>query len=161
MDRDHRVLLVHFDFVDEERPTGFWACPGGGIDPGESTEEGLVRELAEELGLVVSEPGPPIWSKEHIFAMNRWDGQHDTYFLVEVDGFEPRPAFTEAELRAEHVDGVRWWGYAELLAAQLVYDSGDLTAPGYTVFSPRRLGHLVRDIVERGRPRTLLQVDPP
>jgi 8-oxo-dGTP diphosphatase len=161
MDRDHRVLLVHFDFVDDERPTGFWACPGGGVDPGESTEQGLVRELAEELGLVVSDAGSPIWAKEHVFPMTHWDGQHDTYFLVEVEVFEPRPAFTEAELRAEHIDAIRWWAYEELLTAQEIYDAADTTASGYTVFSPRRLGHLVRDVVEGGRPSTVRRIDSP
>ena len=57
LDRDHNILLAHFDFVDEEKPTGLWACPGGGIDPGESLGEGLIRELAEETGLVITDPG--------------------------------------------------------------------------------------------------------
>jgi 8-oxo-dGTP diphosphatase len=161
MDRDHRVLLVHFDFVSDTQPTGFWACPGGGIAPGESVEAGLVRELDEELGLSVVDPGQAIWVKEHIFAMTRWDGQHDTYFLVEVDTFDPHPRFSEQELRSEHIDGMRWWGYDELMRAQAVYDAGDPDAEGFTVFSPRALGHLVRDLVEHGRPATTRRVDPP
>jgi 8-oxo-dGTP diphosphatase len=159
------VLLVHFDFTEDRLPTGLWACPGGGIDPGETVREGLIRELREELGLEVTDPGEPIWLKEHIFPMTRWDGQHDTYYLVEVDAFEPHPHFSEAELRAENMDGMRWWGYDELLRAQDVYDrataAGDLTAPDLVVFSPRRLGHLVRDLVEHGRPAQPIHVDPP
>ncbi len=72
MDADRRVLLVHFSFDwDTDLPTGLWACPGGGIDPGESTAEALVRELQEELGLVIADPGRPIWWKEHLFPMER------------------------------------------------------------------------------------------
>jgi 8-oxo-dGTP diphosphatase len=159
MDRDRRVLLVHFDFVDDVLPRGLWSCPGGGIAPGETVEEGLVRELEEELGLTVTDPGAPIWVKEAVFPMTHWDGQRDTYFLVVVDAFEPRPQFTEQELLAEHIDGSRWWRYDELLAAQQVYDAGDRDADGYVVFSPRVLGHLVRDIVERGRPASLLELN--
>src|SRR5881392_3190642 len=31
-----------------------WGCFGGGIDPGETPEDALVRELDEEIGLAVS-----------------------------------------------------------------------------------------------------------
>ena len=45
MDRDWRVLLVHFAFEDPGLPTGLWACPGGGVDPGETYADALRREL--------------------------------------------------------------------------------------------------------------------
>lgn len=157
-DRDRRVLLVHFDFDDV--PGGVWACPGGGINPGEAPIEALVRELSEEVGLTITDPGEPIWWKEHIFSFSRWDGQRDTYFWLEVDAFEPRPQLTEAELWAEHVDGVRWWTWEELGAAQAAYDSGRTDAPEYAMFSPRRLAHLVEDLISQGRPAELLRLDP-
>ena len=152
MDRDRRVLLVHFDFPADNLPTGLWACPGGGLDPGESVTAGLVRELREELGLEVADPGLPVWVKEHIFAMTRWDGQHDTFFWIEVDAFDPRPDFTEAELRAENLDGMRWWTYAEVQDAQQRYDAETVADPAYVTFTPRRFGHLLADLLRDGRP---------
>ena len=35
---------------------GRWAMPGGWIDPGETPEQAVVREVAEETGLQVSVP---------------------------------------------------------------------------------------------------------
>jgi mutator protein MutT len=32
---------------------GFWECPGGKIEPGESSEQCVVREFREEVGLAV------------------------------------------------------------------------------------------------------------
>ncbi len=160
-DPDRRILLVHFTFAWEDSlPAGMWACPGGGIDPGESTTAALVRELREELGLEIGDPGSPIWRKEHVFEMQRWDGQRDTYYWLEVPAFEPRPQLSTQELLDENVDSLRWWSYDELLAAQQAYDDHDAEGPAYAVFSPRRLGHLVTDLLASGRPAVPLELDP-
>ncbi|MBB2681875.1 UNVERIFIED_ORG: 8-oxo-dGTP diphosphatase [Rhizobium esperanzae] len=49
IDADGRILLA-------QRPegkslAGFWEFPGGKVEPGETPEETLVRELEEELGI--------------------------------------------------------------------------------------------------------------
>jgi 8-oxo-dGTP diphosphatase len=53
IDADGRVLLA-------ERPpgkhlAGLWEFPGGKVQPGETPEAALIRELAEELGIDVHE----------------------------------------------------------------------------------------------------------
>ncbi|MBA2772430.1 MAG: NUDIX domain-containing protein [Nocardioidaceae bacterium] len=157
-DPDCRVLLVHFDFPADNLPNGLWACPGGGLDPGEEMAAGLIRELREELGLEVADPGRPVWVKEHVFPMSRWDGQHDTYFWIRAEAFDPAPAFTKAELRAENLDGMRWWTYDEIREAQRVFDSGATDDPRFVTFTPRRLGHLLDDLLRHGRPAEPLRL---
>lgn len=39
---------------DPSRPGQRWEYPGGKVEPGESRDEALVREIAEELGCVVA-----------------------------------------------------------------------------------------------------------
>jgi 8-oxo-dGTP diphosphatase len=73
--------------------------------PHETLADGLRRELREELGLDVVNVGPPIWHKEHVFPLSSgWDGQRDTFYLVEVDAFDPCPTFSAAELLAENIN---------------------------------------------------------
>ncbi len=49
-DKQGRLLIV---IRGEEPCKGMWDLPGGFADPGESAEEALRREVAEELGLKV------------------------------------------------------------------------------------------------------------
>jgi len=64
LDTNDSVLLVHFSF-----PPHPWAPPGGGLEDGESDEDGLRRELAEEVGLDEFELGPLLWTREHDFDL--------------------------------------------------------------------------------------------
>jgi 8-oxo-dGTP diphosphatase len=53
IDRDGRVLLA-------QRPAGksmagLWEFPGGKVEPGETPEVALIRELQEELGIEAPE----------------------------------------------------------------------------------------------------------
>jgi 8-oxo-dGTP pyrophosphatase MutT (NUDIX family) len=134
LDQHDSVLLVHFDWDGLEVPGGFWANPGGGIEPGESRAEALARELLEEVGLRPAELGPEVWTKTALFPMPGWDGQVDHIHLVRVQHFTPRPQLTRDQLLAENVREIRWWTRDELFA-------GDAT------FSPRSLPTLVDQLV--------------
>jgi 8-oxo-dGTP diphosphatase len=83
VDTDGRVLLA-------ERPAGksmagLWEFPGGKIEAGERPEETLIRELKEELGIVVKEPClAPLTFASHaypdfhllmpLYVCRRWEG---------------------------------------------------------------------------------------
>jgi 8-oxo-dGTP diphosphatase len=154
VDPERRVLLVHFDFVADDIPNGFWACPGGGKNPGESDAEALRRELREEVGLEIDDTGPPIWDKNYTWPAGAFSGQHDVFYLVRADPFTPAGSLDAAALKSEHVDDIRWWTWEELEATSRTYADGDLGAPGLTVFSPRSLVALLRELFGRGAPRT-------
>jgi 8-oxo-dGTP diphosphatase len=52
VDIDGRVLLARRP--EGKKMAGLWEFPGGKLDPGETPEAGLIRELKEELGIDVS-----------------------------------------------------------------------------------------------------------
>jgi 8-oxo-dGTP diphosphatase len=52
VDADGRVLLAQRP--EGKAMAGLWEFPGGKVDPGETPESALIRELAEELGIDVT-----------------------------------------------------------------------------------------------------------
>ena len=83
VDADGRVLIA-------QRPpgktmAGLWEFPGGKVEAGERLEDSLIRELEEELGIVVSEAClAPLTFTSHaypdfhllmpLFVCRRWEG---------------------------------------------------------------------------------------
>ena len=65
-----------------------WVSIGGAVEEGESVEEGALRELREETGIVVSPLAlsPPVHVGTHDFS---WDGvhyrSHSTFFALALD----------------------------------------------------------------------------
>jgi 8-oxo-dGTP pyrophosphatase MutT (NUDIX family) len=142
---DREVLLVRFEFPTRE----VWALPGGGIDLGETPEAALRRELVEELGHEPLSIGPHVWNRLHVipFLNGQWDGQRDRIHLVDApERFEPRPALTWEQLRAEHVHELRWWTIDEIAAAEDLH------------FVPGDLAARLRDLVAHGPPRAPVDI---
>lgn len=83
IDADGRVLV-------QRRPpgkamAGLWEFPGGKVEPGETPEAALVRELAEELGVSVETSclAPAVFASEPLgdrhlllllFVLRKWQG---------------------------------------------------------------------------------------
>ncbi len=63
--RDNRILICR---RREDQPHALkWEFPGGKLEPGESPEQALVRELREELG-IESEPGREVMRYEFAYS---------------------------------------------------------------------------------------------
>ena len=83
LDPEGRVLIAQRP--EGKAMAGLWEFPGGKIESGESPEDALVRELAEELGIQVKPPClAPFTFASHtyekfrllmpLYVCRRWDG---------------------------------------------------------------------------------------
>ena len=84
VDADGRVLIAQRP--EGKSMAGLWEFPGGKVDPGETPEQALVRELKEELGIETATSClAPIAFASHgyekfhllmpVFACRKWAGQ--------------------------------------------------------------------------------------
>ncbi|MGQ0565496.1 MAG: (deoxy)nucleoside triphosphate pyrophosphohydrolase [Gemmobacter sp.] len=83
IDRDGRVLLAQRSAG--KSMAGLWEFPGGKVEPGETPEAALIRELHEELGIetwrsclapltFASHAYPDFHLLMPLFACRKWDG---------------------------------------------------------------------------------------
>jgi 8-oxo-dGTP pyrophosphatase MutT (NUDIX family) len=113
-DEKNRCLLFLTKAPDS---SGFarWITPGGGVDPGENHQQGAIRELFEETGVVVSTVGEPVWN--HDFVVQWDDADHDTghaeFYVVRTANFEPSSLNWTDDERVD-VLAHKWWSLAEL-----------------------------------------------
>ena len=94
-----RVLAARRTFPAEA--AGRWEFPGGKVEPGETPDAALVREVAEELGCAIEVtswlPGRVAIGERHVL----------TVALARLADGEPDP-------RPHEHDAVRWLGADEL-----------------------------------------------
>jgi TDG/mug DNA glycosylase family protein len=133
VDEDDRILLLRWA---REAGSSFWVTPGGAIEPGETVEQALRRELREEAGLEAPDIGSCVWRCAFVHPWrDGWFDQRERHYLVRVRAEDVRVP----DLVDENVHDHRWWTLAELET------SDELLAPA-------ELPALVRRVLEHGPP---------
>ncbi|AWS46647.1 NAD(+) diphosphatase [Streptosporangium sp. 'caverna'] len=113
------IMLIH---DDQDRcllargpqwPEGRLSVLAGFVEPGESLEHAVAREVAEEVGVSIAEP--------HYLGSQPWPFPRSLML-----GFFARATSTEFVLDPEEIAEARWFSRAELLAAM---ESGEVRLP--------------------------------
>lgn len=72
-----KTLMMHRNSRPDDMHFGKWNAPGGKIEPGETPEECVIREVMEETALTVEEP-----RMRGILTFPAFDGEEDWYVYV-------------------------------------------------------------------------------
>ena len=141
LDPAGRVLLFGARLLDLDTPPGpvlWWYTPGGGIEAGETVRRAAVRELREEIGLVVDERSleGPVWIRRDVAPLlGRLVDARETYFVLR-DVVHEVDVTGQTEIEAYEDQPHRWWSAEEIAA------SGE-------TFAPRALAELLPGLAAR------------
>jgi 8-oxo-dGTP pyrophosphatase MutT (NUDIX family) len=122
LDPRDRLLLIQYEAVRDVDPLrpglrAFWFTPGGGLEPGESHEEALRRELDEEIGRSDAPVGPWVGRRETPFLLfKKQRFVRERYYLIRLPDDRIDTARL-AETEDNPVLGVRWWPLVDLEAS--------------------------------------------
>jgi len=89
-----------------------WEAPGGKVEPGESAEDAIRREVLEEIASHISSVKGPFWSGEFKNVVQRDERKHVRVSFYEVGIVQHKPMPREGQ-------GIGWFTAEEMLTLKL------------------------------------------
>ena len=107
--QNHKILLLQRSNYTQHY-AGYWGCPGGRAELGETAEENVIREVKEECNLD--------FSPTKIIKTGIWQDRKFYRFLGNWSG--------KIRIQEEEVVDFNWFTYREALQLDLSFDYRDV-----------------------------------
>jgi 8-oxo-dGTP pyrophosphatase MutT (NUDIX family) len=116
---DPRDRLLLFKFEHKTGPLAgqsFWATPGGELDQGEDFARAARRELLEETGFRIEDPGPVVERRSVTLQLpnGEWVCADEQFFLVRIEAAQLLSTKQWTDLEHEVMAAHHWWPADEL-----------------------------------------------
>jgi 8-oxo-dGTP pyrophosphatase MutT (NUDIX family) len=145
MDPESRRILLMRAQVPEGTHD-LWLTPGGGMEPGESQEQALQREVWEETGRRIGDVAPPVWIRRHGYEFRGVNiDQHEAFYYVPTAMFRPTTRYNPAEAEMSVFREFRWWSITEIQRSE-------------EIFVPLRLADHLQQLLDSGPPAQSIDV---
>jgi 8-oxo-dGTP pyrophosphatase MutT (NUDIX family) len=119
------LLMVQKSSEDPYNPTK-WELPGGRMQPGESVDDHLRREIMEEVGLKVT-PGPPV----HLWSWNLPYGDTQSRVVVAVAReceIEDHLVNDKNRTPGDYLGEIKWVPLADVMEMDVMSDQKNFLA---------------------------------
>jgi mutator protein MutT len=128
---NRRALLIR---RGSEPLKGQWSIPGGTLETGETLEQGVIREMAEETGLIVQ-----VVELIEVFERIMRDAEGRTqYHFVIVDYLCENAGLAQHAHAASDVTDIAWAGQAELDPYKLTPTATRILRKAFAMDASRR-----------------------
>jgi ADP-ribose pyrophosphatase YjhB (NUDIX family) len=113
--QNKKILLLQRSNYTENYP-GFWGCPGGRAEKGETAEQNVIREVKEECNLD--------FSPTKIIKTGIWQNRKYYRFLGNWNG--------EIKIQEQEVSDFNWFNYNQAIKLNLSFDYKEILQLLYT-----------------------------
>jgi 8-oxo-dGTP diphosphatase len=142
--KGEQVLLVRQQGPDD--PEANWSLPGGVVEPGELLTEALARELVEETGLELLDPGRILYAVQTSNGDDSWvavvfesDACQGEITCADPDGLVSAAEFVDCNTALARLAALPWRNMREPVTAYL---RGEVAAGALWVYR-REAGEVV------------------
>ena len=102
-------ILITKRAMDKKWAAGQWEVQGGGVDHGETPLQGAIREVAEEVGLAVTED-----QAQFCYRYTNIDIEHGDNYINSIYRFKLDFSLEDVELQAREATDVRLAAWDEI-----------------------------------------------
>jgi 8-oxo-dGTP diphosphatase len=116
VNEENQILLVLRDDLPDLPYANMWDVPGGHVEQNETPEECIVREIQEEMNLVIDE--------FKLFSVSNFTDRVEYTFWTRAD-------FDINDIELAEGQKIRWFTETEARKAQLAYGFNQIVASFY------------------------------